>query len=100
MDNYFETKIDSIWIEVAFAYRSYSVDPPFLKSFVLEQHFALVRVRLHPTPSSRLRPHRLVRPRTLDFHSSNGGSNPPGVTLTSVQLDRGFFVRGAGNHEF
>lgn len=25
------------------------------------------------------RPHRLVWPRTLDFQSSNGGSNPPGV---------------------
>lgn len=27
-----------------------------------------------------VRPHRLARPRTLDFHSSNTGSNPVGVT--------------------
>lgn len=27
------------------------------------------------------RPHRLARPRTSDFRSDNGGSNPPGVIL-------------------
>jgi hypothetical protein len=26
-----------------------------------------------------MRPHRLARSRTPDFHSDNGGSNPPGV---------------------
>ena len=35
--------------------------------------------------SEEKRPHRLAWPRTPDFQSDNGGSNPPGVNNISVR---------------
>lgn|GEM_PF-2802634 len=52
---------------------------------------SLVRIQ-HGSPGpgsvSSVRPHRLAWPRTLPFHGSDGGSNPPGDAILTCDSQK------------